>query len=177
MAKPAEADAKAPKEKSSKKGMLIWAAITLLLVCGSVAGTLFYVGALPPGSAQAAMVNAPETAASRAIPADQGPALYVNLDPAYILTFELEGETRFIQVSVSAMSRSQDTIEVMETNRPRIRHALIMLFGSQNYEDLAATEGKERLRMAVLEEIRSVIRMEGRVPELEDVYFTNFVRQ
>lgn len=177
MAKAAESDAKAPKEKSSVKGMLIWGAMTLLLVCGSVVGTLFYAGVLPPGTAQAAMMSAPQAQVSQAIPADQGSALYVNLDPAYILTFELEGETRFIQVSVSAMSRSQDTVEIMETNRPRIRHALIMLFGSQNYEDLATTEGKERLRMAVLEEIRGVIRMEGRVPELEDVYFTNFVRQ
>lgn len=177
MAKAAESDAKAPKEKPSKKGLLIWIAITLVLVCGSVAGTLFYVGALPPGTAEAAMVGDSQPAAPQGIPADDGPALYVNLDPAYILTFELEGETRFIQVSVSAMARSQDTIEVMEANRPRIRHSLIMLFGSQDYEDLATLEGKERLRLAVLEEIRNVIRLEGRVPELEDVYFTNFVRQ
>jgi len=177
MAKSTDSEAQAAPAKSSKKGLFIWIGLTVLLVCGSVVGTLFYVGAFPPGSAQAAMMEGSQSAPPEAVQPDLGPAFYANLDPAFILTFELEGETRFIQVSISAMARSQETIDVLEANRPRVRHALIMLFGNQAYEDLATTAGKEQLRLAVLEVLRTVVRAEGRVAELDDVYFTNFVRQ
>ena len=168
------AEEKEHPQKSGGKNILLWVLILLVLVIGAGGAALFLTGKLGQTAGGMAQADAPQTAPAAPLNAE---AQYVSLDPPFVLNYEDQGEMRFVQLSVSAMARSEKTLEAVETHLPRIRNSLILLFGSQDFQSLSTLEGKEALRKAALEAVREVLRSEARVPDVEAVYFTNFVMQ
>jgi flagellar FliL protein len=107
-----------------------------------------------------------------------GPALYVALDPPFVVNFEAEQLVRFLQVTVQVMSRDPLMIDLIKTNDPVVRNDLLLLLGNQSYATISSREGKEKLRLEALEAIRKVVKSAGGKPEaVEAVYFTSFVMQ
>jgi flagellar FliL protein len=105
-------------------------------------------------------------------------ALYYKFEPAFVVNFGGEGNSRYLQVTVEAMSRSPEVVEAVKANEPAIRNDLVLLFSSQQYEVLMSPEGKDALRQNTLEAIRKALAKEGTKPEeIEGVYFTSFVIQ
>ena len=85
---------------------------------------------------------------------------------------------RFLQVTVSVMTRDPHEEELLKKNDPRIRNDLLMLLSNQHYNDISTREGKEKLRVASLEAVRTVVKSAGGEGEkIEDLYFTAFVMQ
>jgi flagellar protein FliL len=106
------------------------------------------------------------------------PPIYVNLDPPFVVNFEAESMVRFLQVTVSVMTRDPHTEEVLKKNDPRIRNDLLMLLGNQKYETISTREGKESLQARSLESVRSVVASAGgESAKVEALYFTAFVMQ
>jgi flagellar FliL protein len=106
------------------------------------------------------------------------PPIYVNLDPPFVVNFEAEEMVRFLQITISVMTRDAHTEEVMKKNDPRIRNDLLMLLGNQKYASIATREGKEKLQVASLEAVRAVVKIAGGEGEkVEALYFTAFVMQ
>ena len=106
------------------------------------------------------------------------PAQYVKLDPPFVVNFEAKGLMRFLQVTVEVMTRDAATIDLINKNDPMIRNDLIMLFGSQTYENISSREGKEKLRADALKVVADVITAEGgKGDKVEQLYFTSFVMQ
>ena len=106
------------------------------------------------------------------------PPIYVNLDPPFVVNFEAESMVRFLQVTVSVMTRDPHTEEVLKKNDPRIRNDLLMLLGNQKYETISTREGKESLQAQSLESVRSVVASAGgESGKVEALYFTAFVMQ
>lgn len=116
------------------------------------------------------------TAAPKAAPA--APAVYLALDPPFVVNFDSGESVRFLQITVQLMSRDPATIELLKANDPVVRNDLLLLFGNQKYAVLSTREGKEGLRTQALESVRRVISGAGGHPErVEAVYFTSFVMQ
>jgi flagellar protein FliL len=157
--------AEAPKGKSNKKTLIIVLVLAIvLLACGGV-GAWF---------AFASHDKKPQ--AARKEPAL--PALYMALDPPFVVNFEAEQQVRFLQVTVQLMSRDPATIELLKANDPVVRNDLLLLFAGQKYTVIATREGKEALRQQTLEAIRKIVTGSGGKPEkVEAVYFTSFVMQ
>jgi flagellar protein FliL len=106
------------------------------------------------------------------------PPIYVNLDPPFVVNFEAESMVRFLQVTVSVMTRDAATSEVLKKNDPRIRNDLLMLLGNQQYTTISTREGKEKLQAQSLESVRSVVASAGgESAKVEALYFTAFVMQ
>jgi len=106
------------------------------------------------------------------------PPIYVNLDPPFVVNFEAESMVRFLQVTVSLMTRDAHIQELLKNNDPRIRNDLLMLLGNQHYDTISTREGKEKLQSASLDAVRAVIKSAGGEPEkVEALYFTAFVMQ
>lgn len=106
------------------------------------------------------------------------PPIYVSLDPPFVVNFEAEAAVRFLQVTVSVMTREPKIEEAMKKNDPRIRNDLLMLLSNQKYDDISTRAGKEKLRHAALEAVRADVKAAGEEPEkVEDLYFTAFVMQ
>jgi flagellar protein FliL len=154
-----EGEEAAPK---SKKLLFIIIAVVLL---GGAAGAFFF---LKGGDAK-------EAAKKEAVVL---PPIYVNLDPPFVVNFEAEAAVRFLQVTVSVMTREAHVEEILKKNDPRIRNDLLMLLGGQKYNTIATREGKEKLQADALEAVRAVVKSAGGEPEkIEALYFTAFVMQ
>jgi flagellar protein FliL len=153
------AEGEAPPK--SKKLLFIILAVVLLAGGG---GAFFF---LKGGKAADAKVEAPIL-----------PPIYVNLDPPFVVNFEAESMVRFLQVTVSVMTRDPQAEEIVKKNDPRIRNDLLLILGNQNYESVSTLEGKEELRGRSLEAVRTVVKDSGGEPKkVEALYFTSFVMQ
>jgi flagellar FliL protein len=105
-------------------------------------------------------------------------AIYYKFDPAFVVNFGTDGNTRYLQITLEAMSRDQAVIDEIKNNEPAIRNDLVLLYSAQQPEALLAPEGKEKLRQATLDAVRKIIAGEGAKAEaVEAVYFTSFVIQ
>jgi flagellar basal body-associated protein FliL len=110
--------------------------------------------------------------------APKGPALYVSLEPPFVVNFAPGQPARFLQITAQLMTRDAATAQLLKDNDPLVRNDLLMLFATQTYEGISAAEGKETLRNAALNAVRNVVKTEGGSPDnVEAVYFTSIVMQ
>ena len=160
----AAAEEAAPKGKG--KTLLIVIVLAVLLLAGAGVGAWFMFA--PHGKHKQAEAKKEPVA----------PALYVALDPPFVVNFEAEEQVRFLQVTAQLMSRDPATIEILKTSDPVIRNDLLLLFGNQKYSVISTREGKEALRAQTLAAVRKIVESAGGKPEkVEAVYFTSFVMQ
>ncbi len=160
----AAAEQAAPKGKG--KSLLIVIVLAVLLLAGGGVGAWFAFA--PHG-------NKKHTEAKKEPAA---PALYVALDPPFVVNFEAEQQVRFLQVTAQLMTRDPATVELLKANDPVIRNDFLLLFGNQKYAVVSTREGKEALRAQTLTAVRKIVTNAGGKPEkVEAVYFTSFVMQ
>jgi len=154
--------------KPKAKGKLLWVAIAVVVIGGGAGAWFAFKPAATPEGAAAA--NKPAT--PHAAP------IYYKFDPAFVVNFGGEGATRYLQVTVEAMSRDPAAVESLKATEPAVRNDLVMLFSGQDNATLMSADGKEKLRAATLATIRKVLDSEGGNGKLiEAVYFTSFVIQ
>ncbi|MFT2110258.1 flagellar basal body-associated FliL family protein [Marinomonas sp. 2405UD68-3] len=160
-------------EKGSKKKLII-IIVALLLVLGSGGGAAFFL----LGGEDEAEVNAEESADVGDVgAAATGPAIYLELDPAFVIDFIVANKQRYLQLNLTVKSRDQTQIDEIKIHMPLIRNSLVLLFASQSFEELQTLEGKMALKAASVESINNILTQETGSGGVEDVLFTNFVMQ
>jgi flagellar FliL protein len=157
----------APKRSGLKIALII--TIPLLLISSTVAG--LYLGGVFGGGSD------PESAHGEEEEKVIAPAIYIPLDPAFVVNFAEGSRARFLQVTVEVMTRDAHVEEHIRTHMPVIRNNLVLLFSSQTYESVSTLEGKEALREEALIVIQKILEEETGDPGIESVYFTSFVMQ
>ncbi|MEO8019896.1 MAG: flagellar basal body-associated FliL family protein [Pseudomonadota bacterium] len=151
------------EEGAPKSRKLLFIILAVVLLSGGIGAFFFLKG----GHKEATKAEVPAL-----------PPIYVNLDPPFVVNFEAESMVRFLQVTISIMTRDPHVEEDLKKNDPRIRNDLLMLLGNQQYDTISTREGKEKLRAASLESVRSVVKSAGGEPaKVEALYFTAFVMQ
>lgn len=108
---------------------------------------------------------------------DAGPAVYLSLEPPFVVNAVGQGSTHYLQVSMDVMARDPAVIEAVKKHMPVIRNNLIMLLSSQDQAVVSTREGKEKLRADALTEIQKVLKEQTGETGVEAVYFTIFVMQ
>ena len=161
-----EAEAEAPAGGGKKK-LIFMALGALLLIGGSVGGTLMIVSGGDTAEAEL------ETEAEP----DRGTATYVDLKPAFTVNLAPEDPVGFLQISMQVLTFDEDVADELEKHKPLIRNNLVVLFGRQKSDDLRAADGKEKLQVAALETVQSVINEHGSGGQVDNVFFTSFVMQ
>ena len=162
---PADAAAADAAKPGSKKKLFIIAGAAVVLAAGG--GAFFLLGG-----------KKDEHAAAEAKAEHKAPAQYVALEPPFVVNFDPGAGAKFLQVAVQLMTRDLEMAEFIKSHDPAIRNDLLLLLGNQHVADVSSREGKETLRLAALETVRSIVKAEGGEPEkLEAVYFTSFVMQ
>ncbi|WP_250657666.1 flagellar basal body-associated FliL family protein [Alkalimarinus coralli] len=155
--------------KSNKKLIIIVAIVVILSIGLSIGATLFFLkgdgGESEAGEEQAAVEEVKK------------PAVYLDIKPPFVVTYDVAGRQRYMQVFVSVQSRDQASLDTMELHMPLIRNKLIMLFSGQDFEKLQTAEGKTALRDASLSLINEMLEKEASGSSIEQVLFTNFVMQ
>jgi flagellar FliL protein len=110
--------------------------------------------------------------------APKGPAIYIGMEPPFVVNFEAGQASRFLQVTVQVMTRDAETAKLVQDNDPMLRNDLLLLFGSQDSAAIATREGREELRKLALDTVKTGVKAEGGAPEkVEAVFFTTFVMQ
>jgi|SRR5690606_7911358 len=104
-------------------------------------------------------------------------ALYLDLPPAFLVTFNHMEQQRYMQVFVTVLARDARALQMLDRHLPLIRHELNLLFGGQDFETLLTDEGKRALRQKSTDLINELLKRESPGVTIEQVLFTNFVMQ
>ena len=99
------------------------------------------------------------------------------MEPAFTVTFTDPGDSKFLQLSLKAMTRDPDVESSLTRHMPMIRNDVMLLFSSKSPSDLVSRSGKEALQAETLASIQDVLERVGGSGEIEAVYFTTFVMQ
>lgn len=166
-------DVKDDTESNGKGGkrkliIIIVAVLLVLLIAGGAA--FFFLGGSDAESGDDAAVEGADSALAT-------PAIYYNLEPAFVVDFNIAGKQRYVQLDVTVMSRSQEQIDAVRLHMPLIRNSLVLLFSSEDFEELRTMDGKQLLKISALEAINSILTQETGEGGIENVLFTNFVMQ
>jgi len=153
-------------DKGSKTKLIIIIAAVFALVIGGVLFFLLSGGEDAP--AESVVSESASTVSS---------AIYLSLDPAFVVDFNISGKQRYLQLDLTLKSRSSAQIDAVKVHMPLIRNSLVLLFSSQDFEELQLSEGKQQLKLAAINAINAILRQETGVEGVEDVLFTNFVMQ
>jgi len=156
----------APKKKS--KLLLILIIVGVVLLGGGGAGAFFWLKSR----------DAAKTATHKEEKKAETPAIFVPLEPPFVVNFQAEQSVRFLQVAVQLMTHEAETAELLKQRDPIVKNDLLLLFGGQKSDDLSTRAGKEKLQHDALEAVREIISKAGGKPEsVEAIYFTSFVMQ
>ncbi len=153
-------------KKSSTTKLILMIVGALILIGGSIGGTLYFSGALDK--------KAEET---EKVLSELNPTFYLKLEPEFIVNFSGDQEVSYIQVEIQLMARDQFFIDEAVKNMPAIRHQILLLLSNQKYLELKTKQGKDKLRADILSKVQEIVPGNPKVPGIEAVYFTMFVMQ
>ncbi len=157
-----ELDLDAQQPPSNKKRMVLYILGALLLVGGSVGGTLLLVGGNPQPQTEEAQRPVPH---------------YLPLE-SMVVNFGAGGPARYLQVEIQVMAHEEAPLKALERHMPVIRNNILMILGSQDFEVVTTREGKEQLRAGILKSVNEVLKEQAEIEEgIQAVYFTSFVMQ
>ncbi len=157
----------APAPKKSRK--LFYIVIVLMLAAAGGGGFWYFT--------QGASHDAHDKASASTAARGKAPAIYLPLQPAFVVNLEDTEALRYLQVDLEVMARNPKAIEDTKTHMPRIRNSLLLLFGQQHAADLGTRQGKETLQAKALAEIQRILQEETGSTGVEAVYFSSFVIQ
>lgn len=170
-----------PSEGSSGgKRKLILLIVGAILLLGIGIGAGFFVGNMTaddPDSAESAEVDEEEEEEdSDRKKKDDRHNIYITVGKL-LAAVEHNGSTRYIQAEVDLVGYEKSVMDDAQHNVPALRNRLLLLFSSQNFDDVRTIAGRERLRVESLKAVNDVLELGPKGDRVEDVYFTAFVIQ
>ncbi len=178
MAKPEELDLADKGGKGGSKKIILIVVLVfvgLLALVGTMVGTLWALGIFPPQHGESTQSAAVEEEAP--VEEVKAQAIYVKVDPPFVVNFDGQGKARFLQVVMEFMGRDEAELEDAQHHMPAIRNKMLLLLSSQSYDVLSTTEGKEQLRQQALAEVQAILELEVGHSAVEDLYLTSLVMQ
>ena len=176
----------APKSPSQLKLIIVGAlALFIALVGAQVAVPLIngmIHAAEPAADGEDEEVVAEEDAAEEGEPEEEGkeplaPALYAALDPPFVVSFDQEDGARYLQLTLQAMARSEETIAAVKQHAPAIRNSVLFMLSGYELAVLNTQAGKEQLRHDLLGAANEILAKNEVEPGIEELYFTSLVVQ
>lgn len=104
-------------------------------------------------------------------------ALYMDIEQPFVVNFQDEGQLRYLQITISVMTKNPKVVEEMKRHMPLIRNNLVMLFSGQTREGIISREGKEKIRKEAEAEVQKILKEQTGNPGVKALYFTSFVMQ
>ena len=157
--------------RSKLKNMMMIAVGAIVIVTVSVVGTWFFLSRSGDPAADS------EAMSDETAEAPQGPALYLAMQPAFIVNYTVGARTRFLQLELSLMTRDGTAIDAANAHMPLIRDRLLEVLAQQDYQSLQTVEGKEQLVTELTRAVQSIMQEKIGRPGIETVLFRSFVMQ
>lgn len=151
--------------KKSKKPLMLFIILAVVLVAASIGGTIFIMG------------DPSETEDEEVVEEVKPAALYFALNPKFQTNYDVNGRPRLFQLAVSLVTRDQEVIDALAMHSPTIKSKLVILLSGQKFDLLGSPEGRETLRQQCLDAVQEILNTEIGKPGVEKVLFTDFVMQ
>ena len=152
------------EEQPKKGGKLKWIIILLVLVAFLGAGGFFayqhFFASSKEGAADANATNATT------------PGQLVKLDTLVVNLADPLGR-RYLKVTMEVEIVNAQAVAELEAVMPKVKDALLLLFSSKTFADVATMDKKLELKLQVVERLNQIL---GK-SKVRDVYFTEFVVQ
>lgn len=172
-----EKDLEGDEEKTggSKKMLIIIIAVAVLLVGGGVAAFFLLSGdedvAEGENAGQSESAGEPEEAVV------QGPAIYHEMDPKFVVNLTPGGRAKMLQASIKILTHDPETAEMLEKHSPMLRHHVFNLFSAQDSNGLFERKGREKLQAEIKTELEAKLQPHHKKAMINGVFFTEFVLQ
>lgn len=127
--------------------------------------------------AEAAQTEAPAAAEGEAPSPFNSGAIYIPLQPSFVVNYGGPGRLKYIKTDISVRLQDGAAANSVRHHMPYIRNNLVMLLSAQTEESISSQEGKEALRKEALKEVREVIMAEDQQEGVVDLYFNAFLVQ
>lgn len=103
---------------------------------------------------------------------DPGEIGYYALKPSFVSN--LTGGPKYIRCDIQLMTENAADIPKIKLHTPALRHGILMLIGGKDGAQLKTRDGKEELRQAALESVRSQLQELTGKSIVKDLYFTAY---
>ena len=181
----------APKSPSQMKLIIVGALALFVALVGAQVAVPLINGMLAAGShaaepgaegedAEELVADEEETEEAEAEGEEHtplAPALYTALDPPFVVSFDQEDGARYLQLTLQAMARSEETIAAVKQHAPAIRNSVLFMLSGYELEVLNTQAGKEQLRHELLGAANEILTKNEVEPGIEELYFTSLVVQ
>ena len=97
---------------------------------------------------------------------------YYAMEPSFVSN--LTGGPKYIRCDIQLMTKTASEIPKIELHEPALRHNILMLLAGKDGKSLKTRSGKESLRKAALDSVRSRLESLTGSPIVDDLYFTAF---
>lgn len=181
----AEAPAATPKSPGQMKLVIVGAVCLFVALVGAqVTGPLInnMLAGAPHAEGEEALAEGEEVVAE--IVEEEAhdeeplaPAVYTALDPPFVVSFDTEDGPRYVQLTLQAMARSEETVAAVKQHAPAIRNSVLFKLGGYELEVLATQPGKEQLRQELLVAANEILAKNQVEGSIEELYFTSLVIQ
>lgn len=104
-------------------------------------------------------------------------AVYIELEPAFVANYGGPGRLRYLRTEISLRIDEGLGVNDVRHHMPAIRHAIVVLLSKQEDENISSQEGKELLRLDLLDVVRQVIDAEEGDNSVTDLLFNAFIVQ
>ena len=154
---------------------LVGAQVSVPLINGMIAGShSSTASAEEEGDEELEEIEGAEEPSDEEPPA---PALYTALDPPFVVSFDEEDGARYLQLTLQAMARSEETIAAVKQHAPAIRNSVLFKLSGYELAVLNTQAGKEQLRHDLLGAANEILAKNGSEHGIEELYFTSLVIQ
>ncbi len=159
---------------AKKKPILLFVLIGVIILLAAGGGAFFFLSSSPSDEEIAQEIEKeaqkeppkPDTSVTQDI------GVIKELSP-FVVNLADPQARHFLKASISLELKDDESAELVDKLKPRIRNDILMLFSSQTMEDIISQEGKVRLRDEIIARVSHILGP-GR---LKNVYFTQFVVQ
>ncbi len=128
-------------------------------------------------------VAAPATAeeGGAEAPKKKADPVYWQFEPSFVVNLPDGAYMRYVKLDIAVMTHDPELPAALEKHIPVMRSDILMLVSSAQYESLLTLEGKDGLRLSIIDALNVRLVELGVVAEagegIQDLYFTNFVMQ
>lgn len=106
-----------------------------------------------------------------------GKSKFYSIEPPFVVNIQSSDRSKFLQIKVEIMAKSNRALKAVEANIPLIKNDLITLFSSQTIEQVTTPQGKENLRKEAIKKVNAILEQESDGESVDTVLFTSFVMQ
>jgi flagellar FliL protein len=119
-----------------------------------------------------------QDAAPAAAPA-QPKVVYHGFDPDIVTNYVSESQKSlgYVRVTMELMIKDEKFLPMIEHHEPLILDAIVGVFGKEMDTTIKSLQGREEVRMKILQKVNELLKKETGAELVQDVLFTKYLYQ